>query len=51
MIKKCDCPPAGLAAKFQEETYGKGMRVQNEMKAKDGNKPTTRCTICGKVNS
>ena len=31
MIRKCDCKH-----KFQDEKYGKGMRVHNERAGKDG---------------
>lgn len=40
MIKKCNCE-----SKFQDERYGKGMRVHNECASKDGK---YRCTVCGK---
>ena len=40
MIKKCDCE-----SKFQDEKYGKDMRVHNERAGKDGG---SRCTVCGK---
>lgn len=40
-IKRCGCTGTP-AAKFQDETYGKGMRVCNE----DQKKGYT-CTVCG----
>lgn len=47
IIKKCNnnCPPH----EFQDNTYGKGMRVMN-LATKKGSKdkPVYRCTICGK---
>ena len=43
MIRKCDCKH-----KFQDEKYGKGMRVHNERAGKDGG---CRCTVCGKEKS
>lgn len=39
VIKKCTC-----VSKFQDETYGKGNRVCNEL-YKSGK---ARCTVCGK---
>ena len=43
MIKKCDCE-----SKFQDEKYGKGMRIHNERAGKNGG---YRCTVCGKEKS
>ena len=39
-IKKCTCNHA-----YQDERYGKGMRLHNET-GKDGE---WRCTVCGNV--
>jgi len=45
-IRPCDCKE-GPATKFQDEVYGKGMRVHNSRSAEsEGN---WRCTICGRV--
>lgn len=42
MIKPCDCQH-----KYQDERYGQGNRVHNEMK-KEGKSTGWRCTVCGK---
>jgi len=42
-IKECDCEN-----KFQDDTYGKGKRVHNEMNKEHGG---FRCTVCGKEKS
>lgn len=46
MLKKCNCTSDKQlntnAVKFQDEKYGKGVRVANSIK--DG---VHRCTICG----
>ncbi len=36
------------AQKYQEETYGRGMRVLNELPSK-GKEVSARCTCCGTV--
>ena len=43
-IMQCSCQ-----SEFQDATYGKGMRVFNEI-GKDG-KGGYRCTVCGKEAS
>ena len=43
-IKKCNCEH-----KYQDEKYGKGMRVMNELKSKQGVPQEYRCTVCGRV--
>jgi len=40
-IKNCTCE-----SKFQDEKYGKNMRVYNKTKKQDGK--IYRCTVCGK---
>jgi hypothetical protein len=40
MIRKCTCKH-----KYQDEKYGKGRRVHNEMKPRSGDKEC-RCTVC-----
>jgi len=44
-IKTCHPCKETHASKFQDQTYGKGMRVHNAMKAPG----KYRCTICGNV--
>ena len=41
-VKKCNCNNDTQAGKFQNETYGQGMRVCNETMKKD-----YTCTLCG----
>ena len=41
VIKRCDCE-----SKYQDERYGKGLRVHNLCGAK--NKDKARCTVCGR---
>ena len=40
----------GRGAKYQDEKYGKGMRVHNAG-AKVGNSRKYRCTVCGNERS
>ena len=44
-IKKCDCKGT-LATEYQDQTFGKGMRVHNYCKSGD----SLRCTCCAKVS-
>lgn len=41
VIKQCNCTE-GIAAQYQDRTYGKGLRVHNEME-----KGGSTCTVCG----
>ena len=42
-IKPCSCKHA-----YQDKLYGKGQRVFNQCKGKDGaTKSLYRCTVCG----
>jgi len=43
VIRKCDCVHPS-----QDKLHGKGMRVHNPFKMKDGKTLNYRCTICGK---
>lgn len=43
-IKKCDCKDSP-AAKYQDERYGKGMRVHTQFIKEGGG---YRCTVCGR---
>ena len=42
MIKKCTCEH-----KYQDEKYGKGNRVHNELASGKGH----RCTVCEKIKT
>ena len=44
------CKPATLAAKYQDEHYGKGMRVYN-IGPGSGKEPkgVLHCTVCGEL--
>ena len=44
MVKKCDCKGT-LTTDFQDQEYGKGMRVHNYCKSGD----SLRCTCCAKT--
>jgi len=47
MIKKCDCT-WGREGKYQDEKYGKGMRVHNAAPSKvHKGKFDYVCTVCG----
>ena len=48
-IKYCGCDKLTKGTVYQNDTYGAGMRVQNQCAGKDG-KRAYRCTCCGKVN-
>lgn len=41
VMKQCNCE-----SKFQDELYGKGMRVYNIREGKGNGK--ARCTVCGR---
>jgi hypothetical protein len=41
VIHKCTCKH-----EYQDETYGKGMRVFNKMKEKGPGELRYRCTVC-----
>jgi len=46
-LKDCNAKANSQSLKFQEKTYGQGMRVfTSSGKAEDGTKE--RCSICGK---
>jgi hypothetical protein len=46
MLKKCKCEDYRTdAAKYQNEKYGKGVRVHNPLGGK--NRGNCRCTVCG----
>lgn len=45
MILPCNCKH-----EFQDRIYGRGMRVHNKAKSKDGG-AVWRCTVCGSVKS
>lgn len=45
MIRQCDS--CGKKPHTQDELHGKGMRVFNELKTKDGLR-TAHCTVCGR---
>ena len=45
-IKSCTCFNDG-----QDKLHGRGMRVFNPYKAKDGKTINYRCTVCGKERS
>ena len=47
-IKYCYPCKDTEAARWQDKTYGKGMRVHNPM-VKKGEKVSYRCTICSSV--
>lgn len=42
-IMKCDCKH-----EFQDQTYGKGMRVHNPAPQKGASPQRMRCTVCRK---
>ena len=44
MLRMCKCD-LGPGAEFQDERYGKNMRVHNKQGGKGGGK--FRCTVCG----
>jgi len=41
---KCKC-----ISKFQDELYGNGIRLHNEMGANKGKTTGWKCTVCGNV--
>ena len=41
---KCKCK-----SEFQDELYGKGMRVHNECGANKGKTTGWKCTVCGNI--
>lgn len=43
IVKKCSCRNDG-----QDALHGKGNRVFNPFKSKDGKSTLYRCTVCGK---
>ena len=45
VIKYCVC-----ASPYQDKKYGKGKRVMNTVKGKDGSGNQARCTVCGKMS-
>ena len=45
-IKRCDCEH-----EYQDEKYGKWMRVMNEIVKKQGISTQYRCTVCEKIRS
>ena len=50
MLKKCKCEDYRTdAAKYQNEKYGKGVRVHNPQGGK--NRGKCRCTVCGDEKS
>lgn len=50
MLKKCKCEDYRTeAAKYQNEKYGKGVRVHNPQGGK--NRGKFRCTVCGDEKS
>jgi hypothetical protein len=46
VIRKCECSNTG-----QDKLHGKGMRVHNPFKMKDGKTLNYRCTVCSKERS
>lgn len=42
--------PCSCVHRYQDETYGKGMRVHNAVRVKLG-PPVFRCTVCGQTRS
>lgn len=45
-VKKCTCQN-----EYQDNKYGKGMRVHNPVKQKTSGPKQYRCTVCGDVKS
>lgn len=41
LIKPCSCKH-----EYQDQTYGKNMRVHNQAKGKNPGEVTWRCTVC-----
>lgn len=42
-VKRCDCRHS-----YQDEKYGKGMRVHNNKRKEQGKEQKSSCTVCGK---
>lgn len=48
IVAYCGCNATTEGAKYQENTYGKGMRVMNSKREKPGEPIVYRCTCCEK---
>lgn len=50
-IKVCQPCKDTLAARQQDEMYGKNLRVHNPLATKSGTTQQYRCTVCGGVRT